>query len=196
MRCGMGFQPVVRCNSFAILMCQDWQVHAALPDFGCRKPVIQRDLMVTLRDLTLDNRKDSTRYTLDENQQGNLASNIETIAESKFADHHRLRAIYLGDRLVGLLAYTHEDDPTDEKLFWIFRLMVDKNYQRQGIGRAAMQLAIAEIAELGASRIRTMHKPTNRAAASLYRSIGFREIGFLDDGDVLLEMRLTATQDQ
>ncbi|MEX1232882.1 MAG: GNAT family N-acetyltransferase [Planctomycetaceae bacterium] len=136
------------------------------------------------------------RLTLDENQRGNLASNIETIAESKFEEHHRLRAIYLGDQLVGLLAYAHEDDAPDEELFWIFRLMVDKNYQRQGIGLAAMQLAIAEIAELGASRIRTMHKPTNLAAASLYRKFGFREIGFLDDGDVLLEMRLTPTQDQ
>ncbi|WP_050986161.1 GNAT family N-acetyltransferase [Schlesneria paludicola] len=150
--------------------------------------------MVTLRDLTRDNWVECARLALDENQQGNLASNIETIAESKFEEHHRLRAIYHGDRLVGLLAYTREDDPPDEELFWIFRLMVDKDYQRQGIGLAAMQLAIGEIAELGASRIRTMHKPTNRAAASLYRNLGFREIGFLDDGDVLLEMRLTPTR--
>jgi diamine N-acetyltransferase len=147
--------------------------------------------MVTLRDLTRDNWVACVRLTVDESQEGSLASNVETIAESKFEEHHRLRAIYLGDRLVGLLAYAHEDDPTDEELFWIFRLMVDKNYQRQGIGLAAMQLAIAEIAELGASRIRTMHKPTNLAAASLYRNLGFKEIGFLDDGDILLEIRLT-----
>lgn len=146
--------------------------------------------MVTLRDLTRDNWVKCVRLPLDENQQGNLASNVETIAESKFKEHHRLRAIYLDDRLVGLLAYTHEDDPTDEELFWIFRLMIDKNYQRRGIGMAAMQLAIAEIAELGASRIRTMHKPNNLAAASLYKNLGFSEIGFLDDGDVLLEMSL------
>ena len=148
--------------------------------------------MVTLRDLTRDNWVECIRLTLDENQRGHLASNVETIAESKFEEHHHLRAIYLGDRLVGLLTYTHEDDPPDEELFWVFRLMVDKDYQRQGIGLAAMQIAIAEIAELGASRIRTMHKPTNLAAASLYKNVGFREIGFCDDGDVLLEMRLTA----
>jgi diamine N-acetyltransferase len=169
---------------------------AATSGLSQRIPIIQLDLMVTLRDLTRDNWVECIRLTLHENQQGNLASNIATIAESKFEEHHRLRAIYLDERLVGLLAYAHEDDPPDEDLFWIFRLMVDKNYQRQGIGLAAMQLAIAEIAELGASRIRTMHKPTNLAAASLYRKLGFREIGFLGDGDVLLEMRLTPTQDQ
>lgn len=150
--------------------------------------------MVTLRELTRENWVQCVRLTLDENQQGYLASNVETIAESKFEEHHRLRAIYNGDRLVGLIAYTHEVDPPDDELFWIFRLMVDKNHQRQGIGLAAMKLAIAEIAELGSSRIRTMHKPTNRTAASLYKKLGFREIGFLDDGDVLLELRLTRSK--
>jgi diamine N-acetyltransferase len=121
---------------------------------------------------------------------------VETIAESKFEDHHRLRAIYFRDRLVGLLAYAHEDDPPDQELFWIFRLMVDKNYQRQGIGLLATQLAIAEIADLGAHRLRTMHKPTNLAAASLYRKLGFRDIGFHADGDVLLEMSIIPTHNQ
>ena len=146
--------------------------------------------MVTLRDLTRENWVECARLPLDQDQQGNLASNIETIAESKFEEHHRLRAIYLGDRLVGLLAYAHDDTASDEKLFWIFRLMVDRNSQRQGIGLAAMQLAIAEVEELGASQIRTMHKPTNLAAASLYKKLGFQEIGFLDDGDILYEKRL------
>lgn len=152
--------------------------------------------MVTLRDLTRDNWGECIRLTLHGNQQGNLASNVETIAESKFEEHHRLRAIYHNDRLVGLLAYAHEDDPPDDELFWIFRLMVDKNYQRQGIGLAAMRLAITEIRELGARRIRTMHKPTNLAAASLYRKLGFRDIGLHDDGDVLLELSITATQER
>jgi diamine N-acetyltransferase len=149
--------------------------------------------MITLRDVTRDNWVECIRLTLHDNQQGNVASNVETIAESKFEEHHRLRAIYLVDRLVGLLAYAHEDDPLDEELFWIFRLMVDKDCQRQGIGIAAMKLAITEIAELRARRIRTMHKPTNLAAASLYRKLGFREIGYQDDGDVLLEMRIPPT---
>ena len=152
--------------------------------------------MVTLRDLTRDNWVECSRLRIHDNQAGNLASNVETIAESKFEEHHRLRAIYFRDRLVGLLAYAHEDDPPDQELFWIYRLMVDKNYQRQGIGLLAMQLAIAEIAELGAHRIRTMHKPTNLAAASLYRKLGFRDIGFHDDGDVLLEMSVIPSQNQ
>lgn len=158
--------------------------------------VLQIDLMVTLRDLTRDNWVECIRLTVHENQLGNLASNVETIAESKFEDHHRLRTIYLRDRLVGLLAYAHEDDPLDEELFWVFRLMVDRNHQRQGIGLAAMQLAIAEIAGLGARRIRTMHKPTNLAAASLYRKLGFTGIGNHDDGDVLLEMVIKPTPSQ
>lgn len=145
-------------------------------------------MKVTLQDVTRENRVACIRLSLHPDQQGNLASNVETIAESKFKPHHQLRAIYRGDEVVGLLAYTVEDDPPDDELFWIFRLMVDKNHQRQGIAKAAMQLAIAEITALGGRRIQTMHKPTNHAAAALYRQLGFQEIGVLDDGDTLLEM--------
>lgn len=144
--------------------------------------------MVNLADLTRDNWLQCIRLELHDHQRHYLASNVATIAESKFEPHHRLRAIYSNGEMVGLLAYCQEDDPPDAELYWIFRLMIDKHYQRQGIGIAAMRLAIEEIGALGASRIRTMHKPTNLAAASLYRKLGFRGIGFLDDGDVLLEM--------
>ena len=88
---------------------------------------------------------------------------------------------------MGLLAYAPETDPPDDQLFWIFRLMVDKNFQRRGIGAAAMRLAIDELKEFGAAKIRTMHKPINKPAAALYESLGFAVIGELDDGDILLE---------
>ena len=120
---------------------------------------------------------------LADDQKANLVSNVETIAESKFEEHHQLRAIYVDEQLVGLLAYAHETDPPDKSLFWIFRLMVDKHHQRRGIGSTAMRLALQEIEAVDASRVRTMHKPANSAAANLYRKIGFRNIGLLDDGD-------------
>ena len=146
--------------------------------------------MVTLTEVTRDNWVECIRLQLKDSQKGNLASNVETIAESKFEEHHRLRAICLLDRVVGMLAYAQENDPPDEELYWIFRLMIDKDYQRQGVGVAAMKLAMDELTELGALRIRTMHKPANRAAAGLYQKLGFESIGFLDDGDVLLEIEV------
>ena len=146
--------------------------------------------MISLRNLNRDNWVECIGLKLHEDQIGNLASNVHTLAESKFNPHYRLRAIYRDEQMAGLLAYTPEDDPPDESLYWIYRLMITADLQRQGIGISAMKLAIAEITELGASRIRTMHKPSNTAAASLYKRLGFKNIGLHDDGDILLEIAL------
>ncbi len=147
--------------------------------------------MVTLQNLTRANWVECIRLEFHDHQQGFVASNVATIAESKFEPHHVLRTIYSDDSMVGLMAYCPEDDPPDTELYWIFRLMIDKNHQGQGIGTAAMRLAVDEIREIGARRVRTMHKPTNIQAAAMYGKLGFQGIGVLDDGDMLLEMDLT-----
>jgi len=117
--------------------------------------------------------------------------NLETIAESKFEPHFHLRAVCYDEWVVGMLAYCHETDPEDFELFWIFRLMIDKSFQGRGFGFAAMQLAMDEMKELGATRIRTMHRPGNAVAASLYAKLGFQLTGeALDDGDLVLERGL------
>jgi diamine N-acetyltransferase len=147
--------------------------------------------MVTLRDVTAENWRDCIRLSLHEHQVGYVASNVATIAESKFNPHFHLRAIYTDDSPVGLLAYCHEDDPEDLQLFWIFRLMIDRNHQGNGYGADAMRLAIDEIKKLSATRVKTMHKPENLAAAALYAKLGFCAAGKHDDGDCLLELDLS-----
>ena len=83
----------------------------------------------------------------------------------------------LDDLLVGMLAFCHEDDPEDLELFWIFRLMIDRHHQGNGYGIDAMRLAIEQIRKLGATRVRTMHKPENSAAAAIYAKLGIPPSG-------------------
>ncbi|QDV75341.1 GNAT family N-acetyltransferase [Botrimarina mediterranea] len=146
--------------------------------------------MVTLRKVTRENWVACAKLSVHDHQQGYVASNVSTIAESKFEPHHQLRAICNSERVVGMLAYCHEDDPEDVDLYWIFRLLIDKDHQRQGHAAQAMLLALEEIRQRGGTRIRTMHKPSNRAASALYSGLGFKTIGNLDDGDTLLEIIL------
>ncbi|MGE4000467.1 MAG: GNAT family N-acetyltransferase [Planctomycetaceae bacterium] len=163
----------------------DWS--AEFPPSDIR---IQCDLAMpelTLRDVTRQNWVDCIRLSLHDYQLGYVAGNAATIAESKFKPHYHLRAIYNAEQLVGMLAYCHETDPEDIELYWIFRLMIDKDHQRNGYATKAMKLAMLEIAQLGGKRIRTMHKPQNTVAAALYGQLGFHIIGALDDGDTLLE---------
>lgn len=131
---------------------------------------------------------DCVRLSLSEEQAEFVASNVDTIAESKFEPHYELRAIQRGETIVGMLAYCPEVDEPEEGLFWLFRLMIDQGFQRNGYGKRAVQLCITEMKGRGATRIRTMCKPANSVAFRCYQSLGFEPKGFLDDGDQLLEL--------
>ena len=145
-------------------------------------------MCIELKEVTKDNWIDCIYLSLYPEQEDNVASNVASIAESKFEPQNQLRAIYKEEKVIGFLAFCVEDDPPDPELYWIFRFMIDKNFQGLGYGTKALKLVIEEIKKLGAKRIQTMHKPKNKIAGKLYQKIGFSYIGNLDDGDLLMEI--------
>ncbi len=68
--------------------------------------------------------------------------------------------------------------------------MIDKEHQGKGFSFEALTILVEEVKVLGGKRLQTMHKPTNKNAASAYKKIGFKNIGILDDGDSHLELKL------
>lgn len=146
--------------------------------------------MVELRPLTRDNWTACAGLSLLPSQQGLLAPNVYSIAELHFEPHYAPRVIYADGRVVGFLMYCPETDPPDAGLFWLFRFMIAAEHQGKGYGTLALRLALSEMKALGARRVRTMHKPGNDLASTLYRKHGFVETGILDDGDVELELPL------
>jgi diamine N-acetyltransferase len=61
---------------------------------------------------------------------------------------------------------------------FILRLMIDRNYQRKGYGRAAMVEVIRRLKlQPEVEIIATSHKRGNEGAAKLYNSLGFVEWG-------------------
>lgn len=146
--------------------------------------------MVELREITRSNWLACARLEPAPGQEGFLAPNVYSIAEWHFEPHYRPRAVCVGDEVVGFLMYCMENDPSDAGTYWLFRLMIDARHQGKGYAWDALRLAIEEMKAAGASRIRTMHKPENVTASRLYRRARFVEVGFLDDGDVELELDL------
>ena len=60
----------------------------------------------------------------------------------------------------------------------VYRLMVDKDFQGKGIGKAALELMISEMVKtLGAKRIVVGYHPENKGAHALYRRSGFVDSG-------------------
>ena len=83
--------------------------------------------------------------------------------------------------------YCPETETDEKDLYWLFRFMVDFKYQKQGIGKAALKLAIEEICKNQCSKINILYSPKNTVAAKLYASFGFKPIGTADDGDIIVQ---------
>lgn len=78
--------------------------------------------------------------------------------------------------MVGFLMYNSVQEELDG--YWIYRIMVDKEFQGKGIGKAATKLMIAEMAKLpNARKIIVGYHPNNMGAHNLYSSLGFIDNG-------------------
>ena len=96
---------------------------------------------VHLKDVTAANWRAVIRLELEESQKELLASNLYSIAESKFDPNARPRAICAGKRVVGFIMYD-VPDADDERVASIYRFMIDRKHQGKGYGRAALAQAL------------------------------------------------------
>ena len=146
---------------------------------------------VRLKEVTAKNWRAVARLELDPSQEGLVAPNLYSIAQSKFDPNAHPRAVYAGGELVGFLMYDvwHENDGTREAS--IYRFMIDRKHQGKGYGRAALTLALTEIKAV--PRIRKIsigYMPDNPVAKPFYASFGFVEAGTDDDGEIIAELVL------
>ena len=94
-------------------------------------------------------------------------------------------AIKQGNNFVGVVAFAHPDPPHDCE---IFHLAIDAAYQKQGIGRAVLDLAAdwvrRELPEC--RRLSLAVHPDNAIARKLYESAGFEPLGIERDGETMM----------
>lgn len=141
---------------------------------------------VKLKDVTAKNWRAIARLELAPDQEDLVADNLHSIAESKFDPDARPRAIYAGDQPVGFLMYDASD-----RAALIYRFMIDRRHQGKGYGRAALVLALDEIRALPHVRkVLISYMPDNPVTKAFYASLGFKEAGLDEDGEMLAELAL------
>lgn len=132
---------------------------------------------VKIEELNEENWYECCELKLSEKQTEYLESNAISIAQSKFEPSLKPFAIYYENKAVGFLMFNTEKEELDG--YWVFRIMVDENFQGKGIGKAATKLMISEMRRLpDAQKIVVGYHPENLAAHHLYASLGF-----IDNGD-------------
>jgi diamine N-acetyltransferase len=152
--------------------------------------------MIALRPVDLGNLDRLFNLSVHPAQQGFVTPNPKTLAEIHYTSGGYVFAICRGDDVVGLLAMIdlreHDEllDGDDPQAAFMLRLMVGAEYQGQGIGKAAVALAIDWARCRGNSQFQTAYVPGNEAAHALYASQGLRETGRRIDGEIEMSMTL------
>lgn len=146
---------------------------------------------IELKDVTADNWDAVADLELAPEQRDLVASNLYSIAESKFDPDARPRAIYAGDQLVGFLMYDVHLRRDGTRGAAIYRFMIDRKYQGRGYGRVALGQALDEIRAMpGIKKISIRYMPDNPVAKPFYGSFGFVETGTDEDGEIIADIML------
>ena len=145
-------------------------------------------MTISLRAVTADNFDIISELPLLPEQRDYLASNDYSMAQASFhpATMHT-RAVYCDEDVIGFLMFVSPDEEDPPGYYQIWRFMVEHRRQGQGLGRAALGLALAEIrARPDARSIEICYKPGNANAKKFYASMGFVEIGMDAYGNDML----------
>ena len=160
--------------------------------------------MLRLEQVNGKNVWDILKLTVEENQKNFVANNDISIIEAYTAITANGYAfpfgIYENETPVGFLMIGFDiDDYWDDAPsiakgnYNLWRLMIDKAYQRKGYGKEAVQLALDFIKSFPCGRAGycwLSYEPENEAARQLYRSFGFSETGDTDGEELIAVLRL------
>jgi diamine N-acetyltransferase len=143
--------------------------------------------MVTLREVDSENFKRCVKLEVRDDQKSFVAPNVYSIAQSKVEPAYAPWAVYDGDEMVGFVMYGYD---REDDCYCIARVMIDKDQQGKGYGRAAMEEVVRRLrATPGCREVALSIEPENEVAQRLYESLGFKKTGALVQGEEVMRLR-------
>jgi len=170
--------------------------------------------MIELKKISIldDNIKECIELDFLPEQTGFVAENAISLAEAYDTNKAYAEtgkgdiampyAVYENGKMVGFAMYGYfppgdEDDNeaycTKEHHYYFWRLLIDKNHQRKGIGRETVRQVMEEIKSNPhgeASYCYVSYEPTNIGSKTTFASYGFEEDGRVIDGEVVARYKL------
>ncbi|MDA0350750.1 MAG: GNAT family N-acetyltransferase [Chloroflexi bacterium] len=145
-------------------------------------------MTVELREITRDNLRAVLDLRVTKEQDAVVASNAVSIAQAHFEPDAWFRAIYVADQLVG---FVQGVDIPGEHFSYLWRLMIDAQYQNRGYGAATMAQVIERAGQqTGVDRIVLSYLDHPNSAAGFYERLGFRPTGERDGDDIVVMLLL------
>jgi diamine N-acetyltransferase len=136
--------------------------------------------MIVLMPITVQNWEAAAALELEPHQESWIRSNVWSIAESLYHPELKPFGIYRGGTMVGFLMY---GSAWQDGRVWIFRLMIDRKYQGQGLGKEALERVIRRMRDEGYTEVNIGWDPENEVAERLYLKSGFEPTGLAPWGE-------------
>ena len=154
------------------------------------------DLAVGLREITDENRDSVIALSVAPVQERFVGTVLEALRDAAETPEGNpwFRAIYLGEQPVGFVMLSWDVEPDPPRIigpWFLWKLIVDQEYQRQGIGGEVVRLIAEIVRSEGAESLLTSYVEGEGSPGGFYERVGFTPTGTRDDNDeviVVLEM--------
>ena len=160
--------------------------------------------MLKLKKINRNNIEEILKLEVFDKQKSFVATNNSSIIEAYIAitenNHVFTFGIYNDDTPIGFLMIgfdVNSDDEGAPKItkgnYNIWRLMIDKKFQRKGFGKKAMDLALDFINTFPCGTAKycwLSYESDNDVARQLYKSVGFVETDEKDGDEIVAIMKL------
>jgi diamine N-acetyltransferase len=159
--------------------------------------------MIELRKVDSNNIWEIIKLSVNNNQLNFVATNTKSILQAYTTITSGGVAlpfgIYNDDTLVGFVMFGYGTNSDDDGPaiaagnYCIWRFMIDKTYQGQGLGKKALQASIEYLRSEPCGRAAycwLSYEPENVVARALYNSMGFFENGQMCGEEIVAAMHL------
>ena len=152
--------------------------------------------VVSLREITEDNRAAIEALGVTGEQSQYVASVTQSLQDAEEYPDAKpwYRAVYADDEPVGFVMISDGitvDDPTYVGPYYLWRLLVDRRFQRRGYGTAALDLVVEHVRTRPDARtLLVSHVVGPTSPGTFYQQYGFRLTGEVHEGEPILELEL------
>jgi diamine N-acetyltransferase len=150
--------------------------------------------VVSLRPLSESNRQAVEALRVSRSQEQFVSSVADSLREAaEHPDAHALYwAVYADDTPVGFVMIADEVESPEYIPHYLWKLLIDERYQRQGLGTATLDL-IADFfrGRPGVELLSTSAGQEEGSPIAFYERYGFERTGEVFYGEVVLQLRLS-----
>ena len=151
--------------------------------------------MINLREITSKNLKSIIDLNVKEDQKDYVALNSVSIAQGHYSKSAWFKGIFYDDRPVGFVML---DLIEEENKCFLWRFMIDREYQGKGYGKIALTQVIDFVRSLNLyTYIATSYVPAENGAGGFYKNFGFieseeiiKEFGIEDSDEIGMKYTL------